>query len=379
MKTIFFFLSFTLLVSCSANNEYLIQGTITGEQGAGWVYLQKIWSSELTVDSARIENGNFSFSGTIDVPELYAIFPILSREECVNVSVFILEAANLEIHLDAGNLYNDGTLVKGGSINEEFNRVHLEQQEKFFHKIDTLSSTLKKAGEDERISIEQNIKALNEAETRYTLEYIESHPGSPVSMNLLMWKYFNLPIDEWGRLLSIFSSEMKSTSVYKQMESDYQTQLAFKTKDLSTKSRGNPSFIEVDLTNKSIIESLVELNPGKVLYVDVWGTSCSPCFKEFPYSRDLSSKLDSEKISFIYLCTSAKNEEEWREKISAQHLSGQHLLLNKELSEALNKEVVGMNGIPHYILVGSDGRIAYANAPRPSFEETEKILNDLMP
>lgn len=37
-----------------------------------------------------------------------------------------------------------------------------------------------------------------------------------------------------------------------------------------------------------------------------------------------------------------------------------------------------MFGIPHYVIVGKDGEIKYKSAPRPSSEETLKILNDLI-
>jgi hypothetical protein len=47
-----------------------------------------------------------------------------------------------------------------------------------------------------------------------------------------MWKFFNLPLDEFGHLLSVFSPEMKSTSVYKRMDATYQSQVQFKDKNL---------------------------------------------------------------------------------------------------------------------------------------------------
>jgi len=33
----------------------------------------------------------------------------------------------------------------------------------------------------------------------------------------------------------------------------------------------------------------------------------------------------------------------------------------------------------YYFIVDSDGKIAYENAPKPSSEEIEKILNELTP
>ncbi len=225
MKATILILSFSIIVGCSTSNEYSIKGTIIGFQGMDWVYIQKLWSEDLQVDSTRIKNEKFSFEGTIDVPEIYAIFPKANIDGCQPVCTFILEPADLEIHLDTISLFNDGTLVKGGPFNDEFNSVFIEKQEKFYNEIDKLMLDLNEAGEDDRIIIEQKVKDLNAAETRYTTDYIESYPESPVSVYLLLWKYFSLPLDEWGRLLSVFSPEMKSTSVYKRIESDYQKRL----------------------------------------------------------------------------------------------------------------------------------------------------------
>jgi hypothetical protein len=226
MRAIMIILSFSILLGCSTGNEYTIKGTLTGFEGIEWVYIQKLWSEDLQVDSTRIKNEKFSFKGTIDIPEIWAIFPMANKDGCQPVCTFILEPENLEIHLDTISLFNDGTVVKGGPFNEEFNSVFKEKQDKYMNEINNLRLELYEASEDDKVVIEQKLRVLNAAETKYTTDYIESNPGSPVSVYLMLWKYRNLPLDEWGHLLSIFSPEMKSTAVYKRMESDYKKQLA---------------------------------------------------------------------------------------------------------------------------------------------------------
>lgn len=222
MKTTILVLSILIFTGCSTENQYTIKGTLSGFQDSEWVYVQKIWSEDLQVDSAHIRNGKFRFKGTIDIPEIYAIFPQPNAEGCQPVCTFILEPAGLNIHLDTISLFNDGSVVAGGELNEEFNNVFREKQEKFFDEIDRLMTSMNEAGEEEKKIIEQKIKDLNAAETQYTLDYIEGHPESPVSLYQLMWKYFSLPSDELGHVLSVFSPEMKSTSVFKRIESDSQ-------------------------------------------------------------------------------------------------------------------------------------------------------------
>ena len=138
----------------------------------------------------------------------------------------------------------------------------------------------------------------------------------------------------------------------------------------------DPSFIQVDFNNNPVITSLAELNPGKVLYVDVWGTTCGPCFKEFPYSRDLHSKVNHEEIQFVYLCISSKDEEYWKQKIQEYDLNGQHFLLNREAGKAFYEELGERNRKPYYFIIGKDGQLAMKNAPRPSSGEVETLLKN---
>lgn len=40
---------------------------------------------------------------------------------------------------------------------------------------------------------------------------------------------------------------------------------------------------------------------GKVIYVDVWGTRCGPCIKEFEYHKGLKEKFKDKSVEFLYL------------------------------------------------------------------------------
>ena len=167
MKAIILFLTFSILVGCTSN-EYSINGTTIGFQDVDWVYLQKLWSEDLQVDSTRIIDEKFSFTGTINIPEIYAIFPQANTAGCQPVCTFILEPSDLEIHLDTISLFNDGTLVKGGPFNDEFNRVYMEKQEEFLNEVGNLRNRLSEVSVDDSIIIQQKIRDLMAAETKYT-------------------------------------------------------------------------------------------------------------------------------------------------------------------------------------------------------------------
>lgn len=193
-----------------------------------------------------------------------------------------------------------------------------------------------------------------------------------------MWSYFRFPLDELNDLLTAFSPDMRSTSVYKRIESDYNTQLAIKNEKQAFELKGDPKYLDVEFTDNSILEPIVELNPNKILYVDLWSTTCGPCFKEFPYSRELYSKINHQKCEFIYLCVKARDEQEWKEKIIEYKLSGQHYLLDWGQAQVLYKELGGIKGQPYYLIIGQDGTVVHDNAPRPSYDGIVEVIGELI-
>lgn len=123
-----------------------------------------------------------------------------------------------------------------------------------------------------------------------------------------------------------------------------------------------------------MLSKLIAHNPNKVLYIDIWATWCGPCKKEFPYSRKLYDMIDPERIQMIYLCVGS-SKDEWEKVVKSEVLNGQHYLIDDEnLKKFGNKNSINIQGIPRYIIVGSDGTIKNKNAPKPSSANLLDIL-----
>jgi thiol-disulfide isomerase/thioredoxin len=73
------------------------------------------------------------------------------------------------------------------------------------------------------------------------------------------------------------------------------------TGDSGNSSAAHPSsgiqLIDMDWTE---LQSLVSLQKGKIVVVDIWSTSCGPCMKEYPHFLELRKKYpdDVKAISF---------------------------------------------------------------------------------
>ncbi len=133
-----------------------------------------------------------------------------------------------------------------------------------------------------------------------------------------------------------------------------------------------------DLKNTSaekIYSKILEENKGKVIYLDCWETSCSPCRAEMPYSKKLMAKLDTARVAFVYICFHS-GKEQWKALLGDWQLGGQHYFADRNQSKYLSK-AFSISGFPHYMLIDQKGNIVETGL-RPSNPETYSKIKGLI-
>lgn len=125
------------------------------------------------------------------------------------------------------------------------------------------------------------------------------------------------------------------------------------------------------------LADLLARNKGKVLYLDFWASWCRPCIAEFPASKALSEAYKDRGLEIVYLSID-KEEAKW-EQASHKFLEGRTLQYRFQ-DEAKSKLIqhFGVSSIPRYMIVGKDGTVRYADAPRPSDPQLRKRLEALL-
>ncbi len=137
----------------------------------------------------------------------------------------------------------------------------------------------------------------------------------------------------------------------------------------------------LDIVNQTeaedIIKNILKENAGKVIYLDVWATWCSPCIAEMPNSQEMQNQFKNEEVSFVFICIDSE-EKAWKGVLSRFQLAGQHLLLAKTQGEAF-QETLEVKGIPHYFLIDKNGKIIEKGSHlRPGKEATMKKIKALL-
>lgn len=125
-------------------------------------------------------------------------------------------------------------------------------------------------------------------------------------------------------------------------------------------------------TPEQTIEAIWEAYRGKVVFVDVWETWCGPCRRAMEATEPIKKELDGRGIVYLYLASESSPLEAWHNMIPG--IPGEHYRLDQETAAAL-REKFGFNGVPSYLLIDKEGKVAYQ---RTGFEGPEKIRQLLL-
>ncbi|MEZ4888048.1 MAG: TlpA disulfide reductase family protein [Chitinophagales bacterium] len=129
------------------------------------------------------------------------------------------------------------------------------------------------------------------------------------------------------------------------------------------------------LTNMQGEQITLDKFKGKVVYIDFWASWCGPCRKQFPFAKELKTKLSKKqkkKVEFLYISID-NGEDIWKNAIKKMGIEGYHVLSPGGWQSKVC-QYFNIRSIPRYMLLDKKGRIAEANAKRPG---QEGILEDI--
>ena len=151
----------------------------------------------------------------------------------------------------------------------------------------------------------------------------------------------------------------------------------FKQKAAAKKMEGvaSPTF---DYENHKGGKTKLEDLRGKYVYIDVWATWCGPCRAEIPHLKKVEEKYHGKNIEFVSISVDTdKDHEKWQKFVVDKELGGIQLFADKNWNSDFIK-AFGINAIPRFLLIGPDGKVIKADAPRPSSSLLVELLDSLV-
>lgn len=157
------------------------------------VYLGKIIENSLQlVDSAKIENNNFTFQGIVAYPERY----MLSFENSSAAAILIVENTNFEIFLDPDKI--EEPVIKGSDLNIKLLEYKLASKN-IFKKIDYLFTKFQKArleNDVEKLAeVGNELKIIETEFTDFSYNFIKNNSDSYVAAMVLSDQLKSTTID----------------------------------------------------------------------------------------------------------------------------------------------------------------------------------------
>ncbi|MFA5849749.1 MAG: TlpA disulfide reductase family protein [Bacteroidales bacterium] len=134
-----------------------------------------------------------------------------------------------------------------------------------------------------------------------------------------------------------------------------------------------------DFTLEDVNGEMVTLSSfkGKVVYIDFWATWCAPCRAEIPHMNRMKEELKDNK-DIIVICISTdqdRDKDKWKQMVKDMGMTGYQLFAGDKNPEI--HKFYKISGIPHFTMIGKDGKIYKNMTIRPSNPQTKSVLLDL--
>lgn len=137
--------------------------------------------------------------------------------------------------------------------------------------------------------------------------------------------------------------------------------------------RVNSNVLEMKPENSGdeVLKEIAEKHKGKVIYIDIWATWCSPCLNAITEIQPIKKDY-ADSVAFVYLADQSSPQNTWDEKIKS--IEGDHMRLSQEqMQDIMNR--FAFNGYPSYIVIGKDGSVTFSGHLH-GIENIKKLLDE---
>lgn len=352
MKPYYIIALILAVASCNSNPDgYTIEGTVTGDLKDGTsVYLKKAneQNQPVDVDTAIVENGLFTFTGTTLSPELHYLF----IDQTQGNIPLVLEQGSIEVSTHKDSLaYAD---VKGTQQNKLF-ADFLSSSRALSRRALSMNDDMREASvrRDTVVmnSLREEYFELQEEAKDFELNFAKENPDALISALIIdkLLSTGSIPVPEIKDLFEALTPEIKNTKVGERIKERLE-----KAENAAVGSRA-PNFKAPTPTGEELALHDVL---GKATILDFWAAWCKPCRAENPNVVRIYEKYRGQGLSILGVSLDRKAED-WKRAIEEDGLEWNHVSNVQYFDEIA--ELYNVNAIPATFVLDENGIIVAKN------------------
>jgi len=129
-------------------------------------------------------------------------------------------------------------------------------------------------------------------------------------------------------------------------------------------------------TKLNTIADVTSLMRGKTVFVDMWGTWCSPCRAELEkFTPQIRDHFKDKNITFLYIANKdISHPEEWKKVIAYYKIEGTHILANKNLDKDIMTKIKS-TGYPTHFIIKKDG--SFKKIKTQDESNTQQVIKEI--
>lgn len=182
-----------------------------------------------------------------------------------------------------------------------------------------------------------------------TRKLVNENPNSPVAIDVLKESYYYFEPEELsGMLNSLADSLQENVFVVKLKEG-----LSAKTNTAEGKMFTDFTIVQdPDNAEATTVKFSDYVGKGKYMLVDFWASWCGPCKGEIPNLKSIYEKYKGDDFDMLSVAV-------WDEPAASVDTAAAYGIKWNHIINAqkIPTDIYGIDGIPHIILFGPDGKI----------------------
>lgn len=325
-----------------------------------YIYLNHKWDDKSFIDSVKVSDSKFKFTGKSPEPNMYWITFTSNPTTQPNI-IFYVDPGKTTVRFNMDSLQN--LSIKGGQ-----NQLDYEE-----YKIMMLTFSMK---QQEIVNQYNNARANNDMNTMQAKQmefeqlsigvkeglknFIKNHPKSAVSGFIIYSEYANpsFTAKEVEEVIGLLDKSALDTKFGKLAKDRLSNMLGTSIGYPATNfTQNNPDGKPIKLSDYK----------GKVVLVDFWASWCGPCRAENPNVVAAYQKYKDKGFTVLGVSFD-QNKDKWLEAIGKDQLTWDHVSDLKGWGNEVGR-IYNITSIPQNLLIDKEGKILEKNLRGPALEE----------